>query len=163
MKAIAVILSVMFLLCGCSEDVFETIGDSVDVPVMAVPATLTVELPDSAAAPVMQGASGKLYFCDGYEIMVETLNSGNIDATIQTLTGFTKEKIRSVETMRSGVSCYEGVWSSAGEAGDQIGRVMILDDGSYHYCISMMTAANDAAACAAEWQAILDSINLSKG
>lgn len=163
MKVLAVILCVLMLLSGCSEDVFETIADSDDISVMATPATVLIDLPDTAAISVMEGMSGKLYFCDGYEIMVETLNSGNLDATLKTLTGFGKEEIRSVQTMRCGVSCYEGAWSSAGEAGDQIGRVMVLDDGNYHYCISMVTAAKNASDCQKEWQDILDSVSLTEG
>ena len=153
MRIVTVILCFAFLLTGCATDVFETVGDSVDVEVMAEPATLLMELPHSAASPVMEGASGTLYFCDGYEIMVET---------IQTLTGFSREDVQLVETKRSGVACYEAVWSAAGEAGDQVGRVMVLDDGMYHYCISFLTAADDAADCAAEWQSVLDSVGLAE-
>ena len=162
MRIVTVILCFAFLLTGCASDVFETVGDSVDVEVMAEPATLLMELPHSAASPVMEGASGTLYFCDGYEIMVETLTSGNLDATIRTLTGFSKEDVQLVETKRSGVACYEAVWSAAGEAGDQVGRVMVLDDGMYHYCISFLTAADDAADCAAEWRSVLDSVGLAE-
>lgn len=162
MRIFAVILCIVLLLTGCVEDVFETVGDQDDVQVLAVPATLLVDLPSSAAAPVMEGTSGKLYFCDGYEIMVETLTSGNLDATLRMLTGFSREDMQLVETKRCGVSCYEAVWSAVGEAGDQIGRVMVLDDGMYHYCISFLTSADDAAACAVEWQSVLDSVALTE-
>ena len=163
MKITAVILCLLLLLTGCAEEVFETVGDPNDVQVMAVPATFLVELPESAASPVMEGASGKLYFCDGYEIMIETLTSGNLDATLRTLTGFAGSEIDLLETKRCGVSCYEGVWSAAGEAGDKVGRVMVLDDGCYHYCISFMTSASDAAACAPQWQSVLDTVALAEG
>ena len=163
MKTFAVILCLLILLTGCTQEVFETVDDPVDVQVMAVPATLLIELPESAATPVIEGTSGKLYFCDDYEIMVETLNAGNLDATLQTLTGFSKEEMQLLETKRCGVSCYEGVWSAAGEAGDQVGRVMVLDDGVYHYCVSLMTDANDASECSAQWQSIFDSVALTEG
>lgn len=163
MKITALILCLLVLLTGCTQEVFETVGDPNDVQVMAVPATLLIDLPESAATPVMEGVSGKLYFCDDYEIMVETLNSGNLDATLQTLTGFSREEMRLLETKRCGVSCYEGAWSAAGEAGDQIGRVMVLDDGVYHYCVSLMTDAKDAAQCQSQWQGILDSVALAEG
>ena len=163
MKVISVILCVVMLLTGCSEEVFETVDDRNDVQVMAVPATLLMELPETAATPVIEGASGKLYFCDGYEIMVETLNSGNLDATLQALTGFSKEEIRLQERERCGVACYEGVWSAAGEKGDEVGRVMVLDDGSYHYCVSMMTNADCAGNYISQWQDILDSVALAEG
>lgn len=163
MRIFAVILCFAVLLSGCAEDVFETLGDPNDVEVLAVPAVLLVNLPESAALSVMEGASGKLYFCEGYEIMIETLTSGNLDATLRTLTGFSKEDMQIVETKRCGVSCYEAVWSAAGEAGDQVGRVMVLDDGCYHYCVSFLTSAEDAASCAAQWQSVLDSVALAEG
>lgn len=163
MKILAVILCFVVLMTGCAEDVFETIGDPNDVEVMASPAVLLLDLPTSAASPVMEGASGKLYFCDNYEIMIETLTSGNLDATLRTLTGFSREEIQLLETKRCGVSCYEGVWTAAGEAGDKVGRVMVLDDGCYHYCVSFLTDAEDAAVCASEWQSVLDSVALAEG
>jgi hypothetical protein len=163
MKIIAVILCLMLLLTGCAEEVFETIRDPNDVPVMATPASLLLELPSSAAKQAMEGTSGKLYFCDGYEIAVETLRAGNLDATLRMLTGFSRDELRIVETTRCGVACYESVWSSVGETGDQVGRVMILDDGMFHYCISFMTSAEDAASCAVEWQSVLDSVALAEG
>lgn len=163
MKTIAVILCLLVLMSGCTQEVFETVDDPIDLQVMAVPATLLIDLPESAAAPVFEGASGKLYFCDDYEIMIETLNAGNLDATLQTLTGFSKEEMQLLETKRCGAACYEGAWSAAGEAGDQVGRVMVLDDGVYHYCISLMTDANDISACAVEWQNIFDSVGLAEG
>ena len=163
MRIIAVILCMLVLLSGCAQEVFETVDDQADVQVMAVPATLLIDLPESAATPVFEGASGKLYFCEEYEIMVETLNAGNLDATLQTLTGFSKDEMQLLETKRCGVACYEGAWSAAGEAGDQVGRVMVLDDGVYHYCISLMTDASDISACALEWQSIFDSVALTEG
>lgn len=163
MKLIAVVLCLMVLLTGCAQEVFETINDPNDMEVMATPASLLLELPDSAARPVMEGVSGKLYFCDGYEIMVETLYAGDLNATLRTLTGFSRDEMNLVETKRCGVNCYEGAWSAAGEAGDQVGRVMILDDGMFHYCISFMTSAEDAADCAAQWQSVLDTVALAEG
>lgn len=163
MKKLLVILVLMLLLSGCAEDVFETIGDPNDIEVMATPATVLVDLPSSAASPVMEGASGKLYFCDGYELMVETLNAGDLDATLRNLTGFSKNELQLMETKRCGVACYEGTWSAAGDTGDQVGRVMVLNDGSYHYCISFITDADNAASCAVEWQSVLDSVALAEG
>ena len=163
MKITAILLCLVVLLSGCTQEVFETIDDQNDAQVLASAATLLLELPDSAAAPVMEGASGKLYFCDDYELMIETLTAGNLDATLRTVTGFGREELQLLETKRCGVVCYEGVWTAAGEAGDQIGRVMVLDDGIYHYCVSFLSAAEDAAACAAEWQGVLDSVALEEG
>lgn len=162
MKKLVVILALMFLLSGCTEDVFETIGDQNDVVVMATPAAVLVDLPSSAASPVMEGAYGKLYFCDGYELAIETHQAGDLNATLRNLTGFGKDELQLIQTLRCGVPCYESTWCAAGDTGDQVGRIMVLDDGNYHYCISFMADADEAAACTAEWQSVLDSLALAE-
>ena len=161
-KAWVIVLCVMMCLSGCAVTTFETVDDPDDVQVMAVPAALLLELPEDAAVPAMEGASGKLYFCDDYHIAVETLVSGNLDATLRTLTGFDREELSPVQTKRCGVACYEAAWSAAGENGDQIGRVLVLDDGSFHYCVSVMASAADAAQCADAWTALLESVDLAE-
>ena len=156
------VLFVVLCFSGCAVTTFETVDDPNDVQVMAVPAALLVELPEDAAAPAMEGTSGKLYFCEDYYIAVETLASGNLDATLRTLTGFDREELSPVQTKRCGVPCYEAAWSAAGESGDEIGRVLVLDDGSFHYCVSVMASASDAAQCADAWTALLESVALAE-
>lgn len=163
MKKICLILSLMLLLTGCSLQTFEKVEDQNDVPAMATPATLLVDLPKTAAAPAMQGTSGSLYFCGDYDIAVEVLPSGNLSSTLKTLTGFPKEELALLQTVRCGVACYEGAWSAAGEAGDHVGRVLVLDDGSFHYCVSVMAMAEDAGSCADEWNTVLSSVSLAEG
>ena len=79
MKFFCVILTVLLLLCGCSaEPTFETLGPVLDHQGTAEPKRISVLLPADAAATVMAGGNGKLYFCDGYEVMAETLEAGNL-------------------------------------------------------------------------------------
>lgn len=163
MKIIVVILILGMLLGGCAVPTFETLDDVLVNPDPAVPAVVLLELPEDAAVPVMEGETGKLYFCDGYEILVETFSSGNLSSTLRTLTGFSQEEINPIKTTRCGVACYEGAWSAAGEAGDQVGRVLVLDDGDYHYCITILSAAENGAESMAAWQEILDSVALAEG
>lgn len=160
MKIVAMLLC-MLLLCGCTADVFETVGDDGNIPAMAQPRQLLLELPGDAAAQTMEGASGKIYFCEDYEIMVETMATGNLERTIKTLTGFSSEDLALVRTTRSGVPCVEGAWSAAGENGDQVGRFLILDDGSYHYCISVVSDADRVSDCADSWRTLLGSACLA--
>lgn len=163
MKKFGLIFALMLLLTGCSMQTFETVEDQNDVQAMAKPAALLIDLPEDAAAPAMQGESGSLYFCGDYDITVEILPSGNLSGTLQSLTGFERKELELIQTQRCGVDCYEGVWSAAGEAGDHIGRVLILDDGSFHYCVSIMAMAQDAGACAEEWNTVLASVALAEG
>lgn len=162
MKKFLVILVTMLLFSGCAAQTFETVDDLNDVQAVAQPATLLLDLPEEAAAPAMQGSSGTLYFCGDYDIMVEVMASGNLSSTLQTLTGFDRDELDLVQTLRCGVDCYESAWSAAGEAGDHVGRVLVLDDGSFHYCVSVMAPAEDAADCTADWNAIMDSVTLAE-
>ncbi len=163
MKKLVVIMFAVFLLSGCAVQTFETVDDPNDVSAMTEPATLLIDLPENAAAPAMQGDSGTLYFCGDYDIMVEVLPSGNLNTTLQTLTGFGREDLDLIHTQRCGVACYEGAWSAAGEAGDHIGRVLVLDDGKFHYCVSILAMAEDAGECMSDWNAVLDSVALAEG
>ena len=163
MKKFVLVLCLMLLLTGCAAQTFETVDDLNDVPAMAKPATILLDLPEDAAAPAMEGASGTLYFCGDYDITVEVMPSGNLSNTLQILTGFEKDELDPLQTIRCGVSCYESAWSAAGEAGDHVGRVLIMDDGNFHYCVSVMASAEDAGNCSADWKEILDSVALAEG
>ena len=162
MKKCLLLLLVALLLCGCSAPTFETVDDPNDVQAMAKPATLLLDLPEEAAAPAMEGASGKLYFCGDYDIMVEVLPSGNLSQTVKALTGFTAEELDMMQTLRCGVDCYESAWSAVGEAGDHVGRFLVLDDGSFHYCVSILASAEDAGDAMENWIDILDSVALAE-
>lgn len=162
MKKLFTVLLMMLMLSGCAIQTFEKVEDENDIAAMAEPATLLVDLPEDAAAPAMQGSTGTLYFCGDYDVTVEVMASGNLNHTLQLLTGFEQSELEVIKTQRCGVSCYEGVWSAAGEAGDHVGRVLVLDDGKFHYCVSIMALAEDAGDCAQEWNDILESVALTE-
>lgn len=162
MKKVWIMILCVLLFSGCGKVDFETMSDADDIPVIAVPATLLIDLPTDAAVSAMKGTSGTLYFCNGYEIMIETMSSGNLSATVETLTGFSEDELELIKTERCGVSCYETAWSAAGEAGDQVGRILILDDDRFHYCITVMTKAENTADCSAQWCELFDSVKLAE-
>lgn len=142
MKKWMVWMLLPLLLCGCgAEETFETVADELAVPVMAQPRQITVELPEDAAAPVLEREGEQVYLCEDYEIIIETLSAGDLDGTIRTLCGYDREDLTVMETQWQEVTRYEFVWAAAGETGDRLGRAVILDDGQYHYC---MTALRDA-------------------
>lgn len=147
------------MLTGCgAKEVFETLGNVLIEPGNTIAREIHMALPDDAAVRSMEGQTGTIYLCDGYEIMVETLVAGNLNATLQTLTGFCREDLTVMQTQRDDLVCYECVWSSAGEAGDQVSRTMILDDGYYHYCVTFCAAFQDSGSLQQQWQAIIDTI-----
>ena len=60
------------------------------------------------------------------------------------------------------VQCYECVWVSAGEGGDQIGKMRLLDDGDHHYVLSVMAPAEKAEQLADTWDKLFASFHLGE-
>lgn len=161
MKKSCILLLLAFLLCGCAaEETFETISDEIVAPVMAQPRQITVRLPDNAVAPVLESDSEQVYMSEDYEIVIETLSSGDLNATIQTLSGYGKDQLTVMETQQDSVTRYDFVWVSAGEAGDRLGRAVILDDGSYHYCMSVLRDAETVEKSQIVWSDVFQSFAL---
>ena len=143
MKKWMSLLALVLALGGCgSSETMETVADEYVVAAMAEPKQITVQLPGEAALPAMENDSARLYLCRDYEIALQTMEGGDLDATLRSVTGFGREDLTVMETVRGDIPCYEFVWSCAGETGQQVGRGILLDDGSYHY---VMTALWDEA------------------
>lgn len=162
MKKCWIILALTLFLSGCSaQETFETVSDVLDVPAMAQMQQIELALPKEAATASMENPdAGKIYLCDGYTLTVQTMDAGDLNRTLQQLTGYVREQLTVMETQQGGITRYESVWTAAGEGGDQIGRAVILDDGSYHYAVTVMAEATVAGEKTAQWQEILDSIKL---
>ncbi len=161
MKRLCVILSIILLLSGCSAaQTFETIGDVYGEEPLPIQQEVVYKLPDNAMAQAIQSVYGQLYFCDGYEITLQTMTAGDLNKTLQELTGFGVDDLTVVETGVEEAARYECVWTSTGEGGDSVGRAVILDDGAYHYCMTAMAAEEKAAQLRQEWQTLFDSFIL---
>lgn len=161
MKKLCFLIPLALMLCGCAaEETFETISDELVMPVMAQPRQITVRLPDNAVAPVLESDSEQVYMSQDYEIIIETLSSGDLNATIQGLSGYGKEQLTVMETQQDSVTRYDFVWVSAGEAGDRLGRAVILDDGSYHYCMSVLRDAETVEKSQIVWSDVFNSFAL---
>lgn len=152
----------MLMLTGCgAAETFETVADDIIQPVMGQVRQIVLTLPDSASAQVMQNdEGGKLYLCDGYVLTVQTLESGDLNRTVQTLSGFSAEGLVIVETASGNVKRHDWVWTAVGEGGDQIGRAAVLDDGDYHYCVTVMADADLAGDLERQWSGIFSSFAL---
>lgn len=160
-KAVIFVLCLM-LLSGCAgEETFETVADEMVEPVMAQMRQIMVSLPDEAVSPAAQSDGGKLYQCDGYEILLQTMDGGNLDATVRSISGYSREDVTLIETMQGEYSKYELVWASAGEMGDRIGRATILDDGSYHYVVTVLADADRTEKYGEVWDILFASMTLS--
>ena len=137
------LLLMILLLAGCAaEETFETVADDLAISVMAQPAHISVSLPGETALPVIENDSGRIYVCNDYEIVIQTVEAGDLEETMKAMSGHERENLTVMETFADGVSRYEFVWAAAGETGDQTGRGVILDDGNYHYCMTVLSAAS---------------------
>lgn len=161
MKRLWSMMVICLLLAGCGEqETLETISDDIAAPVLAKPRQITVALPDNAVAPVLESDSEQLYFSEEYEILVQTLSGGDLNATVRALSGCEKEKLTLVETAQDGAARYDFVWASAGEDGDLLGRAAILDDGSYHYCLCVLRPAESTQTSQISWRDVFASFGL---
>ena len=160
MKKVCILLVVVFLLSGCQAvDTFETVEDVYGPQPLSTPKKVELALPQNAQT--IAGDSGMLYLCEGYDVTVETLSSGNLNQTLQMLTGFAPNTLTVMQTAVSDLDRYECVWTAAGENGDSVGRAVVLDDGRYHYCVTVMGPAETAGQLSAQWQELLASVQLN--
>lgn len=161
MKKIMVFALVTMLLTGCAaEETLETISDDIVQPVMAQPREITVSLPGEASIPTMEGDTGRMYLASDYEIYIQTLDAGDLNGTIQAVSGYQREAMTVMETNAEGVDRYEFVWSCAGENGDRIGRGVVLDDGSYHYVMTVLRDAESTENSQIVWNDVFASFGL---
>ena len=157
MKLLLILM--MLLLCGCgTRETFETIADEPVQEVMAQPREISVRLPDNAVAPVLESEAEQVYMSEDYEIIIETMASGDLDATVRSICGYGKEKLTIMETQWDDVTRYEFVWTAAGENGDRLGRAVVLDDGKHHYCMSVLRDAQ--AVTQVVWRDVFASFTL---
>lgn len=162
MRKLCILLASLVLLAGCAaKPVFEQVDDVYAPSQVSDPKRIHLELPADASSQVLSGNAGNLYFCDGYEIMIQTFPSGNLDGTLKSLTGYERESLSVLQTRTGELKRYECAWTAAGEGGDRVGRVVVLDDGSYHYSVTVMADALDAGSLQESWQELLGSIVLS--
>lgn len=161
MKTWCVIMLLMTLLTGCgAEETFETISDEILLPVMAQPALISVQLPGETALPVIENDNGRIYVCNDYEIVLQTLAAGDLEKTIHTVSGRSRNDLTIMETAADGVIRYEFVWAAAGETGEQIGRAVVLDDQNYHYCLSVMYNTGSSEKSHINWDQVFSSFEL---
>ena len=159
MKKLCFLLAFVAFLAGCrAATTFETVDDVYAPQSQNAPREVALVLPEDVQT--IAGDNGKLYLCDGYEVTVETFSSGDLNGTVQKLTGFAPDALTMLQTVASNVRRYECVWTAAGENGDAVGRAVVLDDGVYHYCVTVMGQADAAGEMAGTWQELLRSVQL---
>lgn len=163
MKKCWIWLSVFLLLSGCgNQEVFEQMDD---VYQAAAPqaAVVSLEIPEDAAVPAIgSGPNHAIYFCDGYTMTVQTLIGGDLNRTLKELTGFPQEMLTVLQTRDGELRRYEGTWTCVGEGGDQVGRLVLLDDGAYHYAVTVIAPAELISQLRLTWDTLFDSVTLDR-
>ena len=156
------ILVLALLLAGCSrQGALETVSDEYVQLVSAEKWQLVLDIPLDAGVQVMESDDlAKLYFCDNYLVTVQTVSSGDLDKTLRSATGYGEKELNLMKTQQDGLERYECVFVSAGEAETQIGRTCILDDGSYHYVLSVMADAEVTQQYKEIWNGMFESFTL---
>lgn len=162
MRKLSLMLTLVLLLAGCApaED-FETMSDVYEEPGQIAASNVFVQLPEEAAVPTMETQEGgSLYLCDGFSLALQTFHSGDLHATLKSVTGYDRDRLLVMERRQDMLMRYECAWTAVGEGGDQVARTVVLDDGNYHYTLTLMTDADSAGRLAATWQNILESFCL---
>lgn len=162
MKICIAIGLILLLLSGCgAATTFETISDEYVQPAAVTMRQLQLSLPEDVAVTTFgDSQSGTLYLCDGYSIAVQTMASGDLDRTVRSISGFSRDSIALIQTEAGLIDRYECVWVSAGEANTQMCRACILDDGNYHYTVSLMADADRMRSVSDQWQSIMASVSV---
>ena len=140
MKKVLTVLMIAALLCGCgAQETFETVEDLIPVEPVVSPQQFYISLPEEAVSPTFSDdGSAELYVCSGYTISKQITQSGDLERTLKELTGKTGEDLQIIKTQTDTCNRYDFVWTAAGEDGLQLGRACILDDGNFHYAVSVM-------------------------
>ena len=161
MKKRCVMMALALLLCGCgAEQTLETVADEIVLHVSAQPREVLLTLPKETLLPAMETESGTLYLCDGYDVAVQIMDSGDLDRTLRQVSGFGKDDLTVIQTAAGALSCYELVWTAATELGEEVGRAMILDDGNYHYVLNTTAPAKNAEEYREIWNGIFESFGI---
>lgn len=161
MKKLFIILALLLLFCGCKDQTkYETISDQSDFSPSA-PAEVIFSLPEGASIHTMNDEDGNsLYICDGYYVETYTFPAGDVEKTIQNVTGFDKDDIVVMERQHDGIKRFECSWVSVGEGDLQVCRAAVLDDGNYHYVLATAADQSSVTKLDDQWQEIFTSYSL---
>jgi len=164
-RKLAIIFVLAIFLTGCKAGKeLETVMDSPIVPKQAEKMEMLISLPKNAASTVMSTEeTGTVYFCDDFILTMQTTLSGDLHRTVTETTGFTYDRLPIMETVQGNAKRYDCVWTAAGENGDQVGRCAIIDDGNYHYILTVMADAERSGELTQKlWNDVFTSFQIVK-
>ena len=159
MKKLVMVLLMLGLLAGCSGADYEGVQDVYATQPLPQPAQMLVSLPPDAVQMDSQEA-GSLWMCQDYTASVTTMQAGDLEATLREVTGCEKDQLEVFSWEEAGLTRIECTWVSAGEGGDQVARAVILDDGNYHYALTLQTSAESLGDLREDWQQVISTVTL---
>lgn len=164
MKKVLLFVMVAVFLGGCAaEPVYETIGNAMEdtLPVGA-PGTIELTLPEDAEMQVIDGESGsKSYRIGDMELWTQVCEGGDISDTLEQVTGIRSDALTVMEYQLDEMSCNEIAWITNTDEGSLVCRTAVLDDGNYHYCISLMMPEENAQELSTSFSEIMDGVSIS--
>ena len=161
MKMIVSAALALCLLAGCgAAETMETVSDVWVEQTLPKPASISVDLPGETALPVMESDNGRIYICNDYEVCLQTLEGGDLQETIRAMSGHDPENLTVLSTVQENLDRHEFVWASAGETGDWLGRGVILDDGAYHYTMTVLRSADSVETSQVVWDGVFNSFRI---
>lgn len=163
MKKLWFISVLVLLLTGCnSAQQYERQEGACCVDEIAEPGLICITATDAMAAPVMSTEnSDRLYVSEDYVVTLQTVPGGNLDGTLRSCTGFGQDRLTVVETEKDGMKRYDCAWTAAGEGTQTVGRTTVLDDGYYHYVLTVSAPGSNSAVMTAAWQQLAESFKVS--
>lgn len=152
---------VVWALTGCgAAPTMETVADVMVEPAAPEPRAISVILPGETAMPAMESDAGRIYMGSDYEICIQTLPGGDLSSTVESMSGFAHDDLTVMTTQQDGYARHEFVWASAGEGGDLLGRGVVLDDGNYHYALTVLRSAGTEGTSTVVWDGVFSSFRL---
>ena len=161
MKKWLFVLVFAAILTGCgTKETYETVEDLIPAEPVMTPPQFFVSLPEEAASPTFQDENQEIYVCRDYTVSKQIFPGGDLEKTVSSVTGMSKEDLQILKTTHDTYDRYDFVWAAAGEEGLQVGRASIFDDGNFHYVLSTLAAEETAGELRQDIQEIFASCKL---
>lgn len=164
MKRLLVLMMAAALMSGCAaEPVYETIGNAMeDTQPVISPGKIELVLPEEAEMQVIEDEYGsKSYRIGDREVWTQICDGGDVSATLEKVTGIRADALTVMEHQVLDMPCHEIAWITTNEEGTFVARTAVLDDGNYHYCVSLMMPEADAEKLGDSFSELLSGVSIS--
>ncbi len=162
LKKFGILCLLVLFLSGCNAvPAWETLGNiSHQSPTEPIRAVIQLSLPADAAQNTFRGEDNTMYLCEDYTISLQTFSSGDLSATVRRLTGYDAKQLTVLETVSGSAKRYDLIWTAVSDQGDILCRGAVLDDGNYHYTLSVMAESSLTGKLSEEWNQLFGSFRL---